>query len=78
MNEQINLADQTDIARRIKELLKASSHIIEDNNRPGEVWKFEADISKARKLLNYAPKINIEEGLKKTAAWYQNFYSEVS
>ena len=63
------------IARQIKELLKASSHIIEDNNRPGEVWKFEADISRARRLLNYEPKIDIEEGLKKTAAWYQKHAS---
>ena len=63
------------IARRIKELLKASSHIIKANNRPGEVWKFEADISRARRLLNYKPKIDIEEGLKKTAAWYQKHAS---
>ena len=69
----VNLAS---IARRIKELLKASSNIIEDNNRPGEVWKFEADISRARRLLNYEPKIDIEEGLKKTAAWYEQHGGE--
>jgi len=65
------------IAHRIKKILKASSHIIEDNNRPGEVWKFEADISRARQLLGYEPKIDIEEGLEKTMAWYKNFYTEV-
>ena len=72
--EGVNLLS---IAQQIKKLIEASSHIIEDNNRPGEVWKFEADISRARKLLDYEPKIGIEEGLRKTVDWYQNFYSEV-
>ncbi len=58
------------IARQIKILLKANSHIIEDDNRPGEVWKFEADISRARSLLDFRPEIDIEEGLQKTVDWY--------
>ena len=63
------------IARQIKELLKASSNIIEDDNRPGEVWKFEADISRARRLLDYEPRTGIEEGLEKTVAWYEKHIS---
>ena len=29
------------------------------------------DISKARDLLNYSPRIDLEEGLKRTIAWYR-------
>jgi len=59
------------IAQRIGELLNSKSAIIVKENRPGEVWKFEADISKAKKLLGFEPKIGVEDGLKKTVAWYQ-------
>jgi dihydroflavonol-4-reductase len=30
-----------------------------------------ADISKARRLLGYAPRVSIEEGTRRTARWYQ-------
>lgn len=30
------------------------------------------DISKAKKMLNYSPKISLEEGLSRTAEWYKN------
>jgi UDP-glucuronate 4-epimerase len=32
-----------------------------------ETW---ADISKAQKLINWHPKVNIEDGLVKTIGWY--------
>jgi len=63
------------IARQIKKLLKTSSNIIEDDNRPGEVWKFEADISRARRLLDYEPRTGIREGLEKTVDWYEKHVS---
>ncbi len=30
------------------------------------------DISKAKKLLGYAPQVSLDEGLKITADWYRN------
>ncbi|MEK7522392.1 MAG: SDR family NAD-dependent epimerase/dehydratase, partial [Patescibacteria group bacterium] len=30
------------------------------------------DVSKAKKLLNWQPKINLEEGLKKTIEYFKN------
>ena len=30
------------------------------------------DISKAKRLLGFEPKVSLKEGLKKTAQWYQN------
>ena len=61
------------VANRIKELLESKSKIIVRENRPGEVYKFQADISKAEKLLDYKPKIDLQEGLVKTISWYRQF-----
>jgi len=61
------------VANKIKELLKSESKIIVKENRPGEVYKFQADISKAKKLLDYEPKVGLEEGLVKTVRWYRQF-----
>ncbi len=60
-----------DVADKIRNLLKAKNKLIMKENRPGEVWKFKADISKAEKMLDYAPKTGIDEGLEKTLDWYK-------
>jgi nucleoside-diphosphate-sugar epimerase len=59
------------VAQLIKKFLNSKSRIIIKQNRPGEVIKYIADISKARRLLNYEPKTNIIEGIKKTINWYK-------
>jgi len=47
--------------------------IIEIKDMPkGDVPKTYADISKAKKLLGYKPKIKIEEGIKRFVEWYKN------
>jgi len=38
---------------------------------PGDVDLTFADITKAKKLLNYTPKVSIEEGIKKTIEWFK-------
>ncbi|HUX10261.1 MAG TPA: SDR family oxidoreductase [Terriglobia bacterium] len=40
--------------------------------RTGDVQHSHADISLARKLLGYEPKVQFEEGLKKTVAWFRS------
>jgi UDP-glucose 4-epimerase len=59
------------VAQLIKKFLNSKSRIIIKQNRPGEVVKYIADISKAKKLLNYEPKTDIIEGIKKTIKWYK-------
>lgn len=59
------------VAQLIKKFLNSKSRIIIKRNRPGEVVKYIADISKAKKLSNYEPKTNIIEGIKKTIEWYK-------
>ena len=63
----------TYVANKLKKLLKSQSKITIKGNRPGEVWKFQADISKAEKLLDFKPKVSLDEGLEKAVEWYRKF-----
>lgn len=40
----------------------------------GDVLITYANISKAKKILNYAPKIKIEKGLEEFIIWFKNYY----
>jgi len=42
--------------------------------QPGDVHKTYADIEKTIEDLNWNPKVNISEGLKEFAEWYNNYY----
>lgn len=39
--------------------------------RSGETWNFFCDNTKARNILAWEPKVDLENGLKKTIHWYQ-------
>lgn len=39
--------------------------------QPGDVPVTYANISEARKLLDYEPKVSIEEGVEKFVNWYK-------
>ena len=38
--------------------------------RPGDVTHSLADVSKARRLLGYAPEVDVREGIARASAWY--------
>ena len=40
-------------------------------NQPGDVSITYADITKARRMLNYQPKVSMEEGIKRFVEWYK-------
>jgi nucleoside-diphosphate-sugar epimerase len=42
-----------------------------DPPRPGDVLHSQADITKARKLLGWTPRISFREGIEKAIAWYR-------
>ncbi len=46
--------------------------------RPGDVLHTRADITLAKKLLGWQPKISFEEGLKKTIEWFQKIWPKKS
>lgn len=45
-----------------------------EDSRPGEVRHTWCDIAKARAELGYAPAMSLEEGLRRTWAWFQDAY----
>jgi UDP-glucose 4-epimerase len=72
--EVINVANGGRVS--LNELLRLMSRIagrttepIYQEPRAGDVRDSQADISKARALLGYAPKVALEEGLRRTLEW---------
>lgn len=47
------------------------AHIVFDESKPTMIPKRLIDISKAKSLLGFEPKVSLEEGLKKTVSWYR-------
>jgi len=54
------------VAKLIRNNLKSHSEIVIDNNRTGEVVKYIAITKKAKNMLDWNPKIDIEKGVEKT------------
>lgn len=44
--------------------------------QPGDVPFTNADVSKAQRLLGYESKVTMEEGIKRTVAWYKSVFGE--
>ena len=45
--------------------------------REGDVLHTKADITLAKELLNWQPKVSLEEGVRRTAEWFDKNYREV-
>ncbi|MGP8070525.1 MAG: NAD-dependent epimerase/dehydratase family protein [Candidatus Bathyarchaeia archaeon] len=58
------------VARLIKKYMGAHNDILLEDNRTGEVVRFVADITKAKRKLAYKPKTRIELGIQKAVQWY--------
>ena len=43
--------------------------------QPGDVKKTNANIDKSKKLLGYAPTINVDFGIEKFISWYKDYHS---
>jgi dTDP-glucose 4,6-dehydratase len=41
-------------------------------DRPGHDRRYSVDFSKTKQALDWQPTVSLEEGLRKTIAWYQN------
>ncbi|MCI4624587.1 MAG: GDP-mannose 4,6-dehydratase [Candidatus Magnetoovum sp. WYHC-5] len=53
-----------------KALSKEHIDAVYDESRPGDVIRHVADITKAKRLFRYTPKISIEEGINKYIEWF--------
>jgi nucleoside-diphosphate-sugar epimerase len=57
------------LAEKINKLLKKKITPLYTDPRPGDIRHSFADITKAKKMLKYEPKVSFEEGLKETIRW---------
>jgi UDP-N-acetylglucosamine 4-epimerase len=70
----IGYGQQTSLQQLFQHLKKISQSNVEAefvHERPGDVRHSLADISKAKSLLGYDPKISVEEGLMRTFKWFK-------
>lgn len=59
-----------DLARLIVTHLDSESEISTTSKRVGEISSFTGDISLARKILGYRPKVSLKDGLPRNIDWY--------
>ncbi|MBA7467396.1 UDP-N-acetylglucosamine 4-epimerase [subsurface metagenome] len=66
-----------DLANKIISLIGKKVNIVSDSKRvrppKSEVERLMADNSKAKELLNWEPKVSLDEGLRKTIDWFLKF-----
>lgn len=64
-----------DLISKIAKLMNCKKPIIYDKSRPGDVRRFIGSNSLAKKIINYKPKVDFEEGLRRTINWYRNLFT---
>lgn len=64
-----------DLVRKIAELTETKSKIDIGGKpyRPTEIWRMLADNGKAKAILGWTPKVDLERGLRLTVAWYRSY-----
>lgn len=76
INDPINLGNPTeftiiDLARLILKMTKSKSKLIFKPLREDDPKKRQPDISKAKKLLKWQPRVSLEDGLIRTIEWFK-------
>jgi len=72
----INLGSGTEVTinelvRLVAEVVGNPSAVIQyDDPRPGDVYRLLADVTEAKEVLGYSPKIGLKEGLGRLQDWY--------
>jgi nucleoside-diphosphate-sugar epimerase len=59
-----------EVATMIRDKINQNVNVIIEENRTGEVVRYIADITKAKQILDYNPKIDIIEGVSRSIDWY--------
>ena len=69
----VGLGKSVSIADLVQQLIRASGKDLSiefDRTKPTIATKLALDISKAKKIFGWAPKVSLEEGIQKTLEWY--------
>ena len=73
----INLGNSSPVTvekfiKKIEKVVGKKAKVKKTKLPPGDVCRTYADISKAKKLLNWEPKIKLDQGLKKLWQWFKS------
>lgn len=63
-----------ELARLVKGATCSNSKIVIEESRTGEVVRYIANISRAKRLLGYRPKVGFEEGVRRSIEWYRTLF----
>jgi UDP-glucose 4-epimerase len=55
-----------------------TGEIIHTSERAGDVRRHKSDISLARSIIGFEPKVSVHEGIEKTVEWYKDYFNRVS
>jgi nucleoside-diphosphate-sugar epimerase len=63
---------------KIRECLGSDIHLSWGSvaHRTNEVWYNSADIAKAQTVLHWSPQTRIDDGIKKTVAWFKDYFQK--
>ncbi len=81
LGEAFNFSNETpltvlELARKILELMNSDLELDVRNEAANEIRRQYLSAQKARQRLNWKPAFTLEEGLRRTIAWYQKFFGE--
>ncbi|HEU4690989.1 MAG TPA: GDP-mannose 4,6-dehydratase, partial [Vicinamibacterales bacterium] len=54
------------------EVGRPNAEVIHDRPRPGDVPRLVADVSRAKSMLGYEPRVTLSEGLQRLLQWYRD------
>jgi UDP-glucose 4-epimerase len=60
-----------ELAREVAAVTGQQVQILHESARPGDTLRLYADISRARAVLGFSPRVSLHEGLKMLFDWYQ-------
>ena len=78
VGETINIGTGTDVtiadlAKQVASVTgRPDAEIVHDEPRPGDVYRLIADVSRARALLGFAPRVSMPDGLQRLLQWYRD------
>lgn len=67
-----------ELAEDIKRIIGFEGKLAYNTNRPDGQMKKILDVSRMKKLLDWTPKVPLEEGLKRTISWYEKNKDEAN
>jgi len=78
IGQTVNIANGSEVSVNTlaeiitKKLNKKNLNSVYEKNRPGDVMRHFADVSKAKRLFNFTPQINIEKGIELYIDWFKS------